>query len=436
MSYLSDIPSQPSSPASTPAPLPTPAPRSFSMPFKFLRRKKDERPREPVVTKSRDPQEPEPIAWYMNVAGSLCLGLMCWGAYSALPRTGFPEKNLRSESPAPNLKKVGTQDWHAWTQPAEMPRPALPDPILAPPKFETPLPPPPIPDPPAFRPEPPPAPPIAAEPSLPALPEKIDPLVFAQRDDPGDTPMLRNWKMLALASIMATAAPVVHTPVFAQAQVFDDSKIIERLDKLDKSLSASIKSLGEDVASVRTELGKVKIDTADAKIDLEIVKKAVDALKSEKLNLRIDLEKQISSIRGDIESLRTQIRNIGPSAPAIPAPPVADKSGIEDIKSKLGNIEQAILKLQPNQNRIALAPPTTTPPTTPSGRVLLVNMHGEELLFIVNNQKHRVAPGSTLPIDTVPAGSLSYEVLSPTWGLRARNTTSLAANETFTLTAR
>src|SRR4051812_47405430 len=113
MSYLSDIPSQPSSSAPTPAPLPAPAPRSFAMPFKFLRRKKDERPREPVEAKPRDPKEPEPIAWYMNVAGSLCLGLMCWGAYSALPRTGFPEKNLRSELSVPNLKKAGTHDVHA-----------------------------------------------------------------------------------------------------------------------------------------------------------------------------------------------------------------------------------------------------------------------------------------------------------------------------------
>ncbi|MFO0865618.1 MAG: hypothetical protein U0744_13365 [Gemmataceae bacterium] len=410
------------------------------MPFKFLRRKKADKPKEPaepVAAKPRDPKEPEPIAWWMNVAGSLCLGLMCWGAYSALPRHGFPEKSLRSELSVPKLKAAGTHEWHTWTSPVEPPRPALPDPIVAPPKFEPTLPLPPIPDPPAFRPEPPMAPPpIAAEPTLPALPDKLDPLVFAHRGESGDTPMLRNWKMLALASIMASAAPMpmINTPVFAQG--FDDSKIIERLDKLDKSINASIKALGEDVASLRTELGKVKVDVADSKVDLDLVKKAVDALRTEKLNLRIDLEKQIANVRGDLESLRTQIRNLPTGGPAVPPPPVADKSSLEDIKSKLGNIEQAILKLQPNQNRIALAPPTTTPPTTTTGRVMLVNLHSEELLFVVNNKTHRVGPGSSLPLDTIPAGSLSYEVLSPTWGLRARNSTTLAANETFTLTAR
>ena len=30
----------------------------------------------------------------------------------------------------------------------------------------------------------------------------------------------------------------------------------------------------------------------------------------------------------------------------------------------------------------------------------------------------------------------TYEVVSPTWGLRAANTTTLRPNETFTLTAR
>lgn len=306
------------------------------------------------------------------------------------------------------------------------------DPIPAPPKFELPVPPPPIPEPPP-RPELA-LPPVAFEPPLPALPDKLDPLVYALRGDSGDSPMLRNWKMLAFCSLMASAAPVLPpTPVFAQG--VDESKVLERLDKLEKSITASIKALSDDVSGVRIELGKLKIDVADSKVDIDFVKKAVDSLKTEKLNLRIDLEKQIASIRGDLEGLRNQIRNLPSGAnPPIPAPPVTDKSGLDDIKAKLGSIEQAILKLQPSQNRIALAPPS--PAAASTGRVLLINLHSEELLFVVNQKTHRVAPGASVPLDAVPSGSLSYEVLSPTWGLRARNTTSLAANETFTLTAR
>ena len=66
----------------------------------------------------------------------------------------------------------------------------------------------------------------------------------------------------------------------------------------------------------------------------------------------------------------------------------------------------------------------------------LVNDYSEELLFLVNGRAYRVAPGTTHTVEEMPAGAFNYEVISPTWGSRARNTPMLAAGETFTITAR
>jgi hypothetical protein len=98
------------------------------------------------------------------------------------------------------------------------------------------------------------------------------------------------------------------------------------------------------------------------------------------------------------------------------------------------SIEEAIRKLratEPTTGRIALSPPPST------GRVVLSNMYHEVMLFVINDKSHRVAPGAMAVLDNIPAGALSYEAISPTWGLvRARSTATLPANETFTLTAR
>src|SRR5439155_50355 len=80
-----------------------------------------------------------------------------------------------------------------------------------------------------------------------------------------------------------------------------------------------------------------------------------------------------------------------------------DKASVEEIKSKLGAIEQAILKLQPSTSRIALSPPAPSS----SGRVVLVNLYPEMLLFVVNQKSYRVAPGANVPVDNVPAGGLT-----------------------------
>ena len=73
---------------------------------------------------------------------------------------------------------------------------------------------------------------------------------------------------------------------------------------------------------------------------------------------------------------------------------------------------------------------------TSTGRVVLVNLYPEELLFRINDKNYRVAPGTNLPVENVPAGTFTYEVISGFYGLLKHSTSPLASNETFTLTAR
>jgi hypothetical protein len=57
------------------------------------------------------------------------------------------------------------------------------------------------------------------------------------------------------------------------------------------------------------------------------------------------------------------------------------------------------------------------------------------MLFIINGRENiRLAPGTSRLVEGVPAGTFTYEVVSPTWGSRARKTTTLLANETYRIT--
>src|SRR5207245_2224330 len=103
----------------------------------------------------------------------------------------------------------------------------------------------------------------------------------------------------------------------------------------------------------------------------------------------------------------------------------------DDIRQRLEQIEKMLSKMQPTQQRTSgyAGGPN-------SGRVSLVNAYSEEILFIVNGTKsYRLAPNASMQLDGVPAGALSYQIMSNSWGVGAARTTPLAAGETLTLTA-
>jgi hypothetical protein len=221
--------------------------------------------------------------------------------------------------------------------------------------------------------------------------------------------MLRNWQTLALCSLLTTTVFVqVPAPAVAQEPKEKDQSLQERLERLATAIDLNFKALKAEIGELNKKL------TDDA------VKQSLEVNKAkEKIN---NIETALGEIQRDLLALWKRVE----------MPAGTDKAAMDGIKSKLETIEQAVLKLQPTTKQISLSPPVAPP----SGRVMLINLYGEELLFIVNQKPHRVPPGATMPLENLPAGPLTYEVFSQFWGLQPRRTTNLAANETFTLTAR
>ncbi|MCI0637465.1 MAG: hypothetical protein L0Y72_27845 [Gemmataceae bacterium] len=418
------------------------------------------------------------------ILGAFTVGLVAWGAYQSWPSAvTLPEKYLRVGLSSPKFSAMPVGESGESAAPEELPPPKsehTTEPPLAVPPMQVPAPPPidlPAPvelpmalpkaaaskvesPPPAVETPLPPLPdvelpklpavelpklPVVELPKLPAvelpkLPESVpiplpplpeepkgevvpvkaqtppvietsNPFVFREELF-GETPMLRNWKTLAFSSLLS-AAMFVPEPTVASAQ--DTKEILERIDKLDKSIQKSFEN-------VKTDIDEVKKKLAD-------VNKEVGALQGDTLSHQLQLgnaNTKIEKIEAGLKSLRAEIDNLKKTGVA----QGGDNKYLDDIRTTLNAIEQAILKLQPSTSRVALSPPSA------AGRVMLVNMYPEELLFVINQKPYRVAPNASHQIEGVPAGLVRYEVLSGTWGPRANSSTNLASNETFTLTAR
>jgi polyhydroxyalkanoate synthesis regulator phasin len=269
------------------------------------------------------------------------------------------------------------------------------------------------------------APPITAvEAVVPVVPVQEEPSIFLGRANLGDTPMIRNWNTLALYSLLARAPVAAPTPVVAGGGL--DEKTQKRIDGMLSSIDEAIKALNKATDGI----GELRKDIRATQTDMENLKTAAVRLRADvdgSAGRIDDLQKLINNLDAEVKHLRKRLNDSSFSPP-----PSADKASLDELKRQLASIEQAIRNLRPAEPtaRVALSPPAAT------GKVILANMYNEELLFVINQKQHRVPPGAVVSIESVPAGNLLYEVISPTWGQRARNTTSLPANETFTLTAR
>jgi hypothetical protein len=215
-----------------------------------------------------------------------------------------------------------------------------------------------------------------------------DPAIYLPRRAArlGDTPMIRTWKTLAIAALLAAAAP----PMASAGGAAGDADLKKSIEELSKKLDALTKKV--DAASFLsvTEVADLKVKLAQ--------------METEQLRQKMELQ-----------GLRDK-----PAA-------ATDKA----LLDRLSAIEKALAALD------AAGRKSYSPPISGSaGRVLLVNLYSEEMLFIVNKLPYRVEPNRTMQLDGVGAGSVTYEVFSPTWGMRASRTTLLNPNETLTLTAR
>ena len=390
--------------------------------------------------KNRKPEDKDPdLLWFVvMVTGSLCMGLMIWGAYSALPRFGDSHIPLRAGGSSSRLK-VSSDVPVRWVRETGSvhPQPQHPPmihvaPPLTPPVEQQPIvhhAPPPVHEPrihdnlpdPVYHPRP------VMEKPLDPLPERKDPSIFVHANL-GETPMIRTWKKLAETSFLLAAfssAPVNNLlgQIPQQVQV-DYSKQINELTKAVQSLTEQVNGIKID-----DKLNAVKIDLND-----RISKIKIDAPRVDNSNEFLLLANRLEQM----EKLIVQImKNPVAAAPApnTPAPAVAN---LDEIKMKLGNIEQAILKLQPSEKRIALAAPTPEPavvnkPST--SNVVFVNLYNQDLWIWVNQKAHRAPPNTTVTLDNIPAGPATIEVRSPE-GVFHKSSPTLVASETFTLTAR
>jgi hypothetical protein len=212
---------------------------------------------------------------------------------------------------------------------------------------------------------------------------------YADRNSqPGDSPMMRNWKMLAFQTLLAGTL----IPASAQAQATgsdappkppDTAAILKEIQELKKTVSAmegkvagSFRAMQEDMDK---RLKKLEDDGVGANLKIEKTQTDIE-----------DLKKQLAQLRQDLDAVRNR-------APA---------------------------------NRESGYTPPANPPLAATGRVRLVNTYMDPMTIIVNGARYQVAPGETRLSEPVPAGNFSYEVL----GVQPRLERNLAANETFTVT--
>jgi chromosome segregation ATPase len=184
------------------------------------------------------------------------------------------------------------------------------------------------------------------------------------------------------------------------------------LEQLDAAARRGFDLLRDDLAALRREVKDCRDDRTLAQLKLQT---ALASLGS--------LQPQLAEMRGELEALRARV----PATVSLYPP--AERTAIDEICAKVDRVEQT-LRRPPAPSHVARYP------AAQAGRVVLVNTSPEELTFVVDGRSYPVAPGGTMALDGQPAGPFSYEVISPTWGVRDRRTTALGANETLTLTAR
>jgi hypothetical protein len=270
-----------------------------------------------------------------------------------------------------------------------------------------------------------------------------DPVVYLQpcSVQPGDSPMIRNWKTVTMYSLLAAAASLAPPPVVVQAQ--EDKGIIDKtgaLQKLQKSVDALIERIDklekkpvttdkDAIAEVfRIELKRLEEGAlADIRKDIKMIRSDLSTVQAEQIRQKRDID----DLNSELEKLRKKMLAAG-SAPM--QTPAIDKAFMEEFHSSMKALKDAIARLGPTKERTSAYPNGNG--ATITGQVVLVNMYSDDLLFIVNGNGYSVPAHSSKIVQGVPTGALQYRVHSERWGTLGNSTTSLAAGDTFTVTAR
>jgi hypothetical protein len=199
--------------------------------------------------------------------------------------------------------------------------------------------------------------------------------------------MSRIWKMLILPAVLTGA--LIGRPCAVQAQDTDMKEVLRRV----KNIEGALEKILEAADQVKTE-----------------------QLNTQRLKAKVNqLEEQVAKLQTQLDALRKG----SPRDRTALYPPEA----MDDLVKRLDRIDRFLSERFGPNARVAKAPPEV-------GRIVLVNRYPEEMTFIVNNETFRLAAGASHVLEGFPAGPFTYEVISPTFGQRARKTVTLTANET------
>ena len=227
--------------------------------------------------------------------------------------------------------------------------------------------------------------------------------------------MMRTWKLPGLsilaALILATLAPAGGQPPAGP------KKLEQQVEALDQKLKGLVDNLVQDLKRIDEAL-----QGHDKRLNNLEANDKDTSLKLDGARLRLErLGKVVEKLRLDMETLQKRTSGVAFYPPT-------DKTGLDEIRAQLRQIEQTLNRMQANGERTVFSPPVSR-----AGRILLVNQYPEMLLFVINQKSYRVLPGQTVTLDNMPAGNFTYEVFPGPPGSRTR---TLEPGETYTLTAR
>jgi hypothetical protein len=137
------------------------------------------------------------------------------------------------------------------------------------------------------------------------------------------------------------------------------------------------------------------------------------------------IDKKFDDLKGMLETLTKEIRALQGEALSSTTRTAKLENQIEELKDKIARMQRDLDGLK--ANRTAFSPPDPEPRT---GRLRLVNAYYEPVTVVVNGRAYTLAASETRYIDSVAAGTFTYEVL----GIQAQRSRGLAPNETFTIT--
>jgi hypothetical protein len=192
----------------------------------------------------------------------------------------------------------------------------------------------------------------------------------------GDSPMISNWKMLGLETLLAGA--LAAAPAFPAdtdtGKAPDLAAISKQIDEIKKAmLTADVFKVSDE--AIHKELAELR--GKGINLDLKLVKSQedIDALK-----------KQLAQMQLDIDNLKNR--------------PTSQVSGYAPVPASQGY-----------------------------GQLRLINTYYDPMTIFVNGRAYVVRPNETRITEPIAAGAFTYAVAN-VQGERTRN---LIANETFTI---